>query len=119
RLGLYLGLAWALYMVGLGVWIVLQKREPVATLSWLMSLALLPYIGFVIYFLLGPQKIQRQRLRRGRSRTGMEQFSGLAGEELKSVELARLGQSVTGLPPSTASAVQWLVDGGGKYPALL
>ncbi|WP_037083432.1 cardiolipin synthase [Pseudoxanthomonas sp. J35] len=119
RLGLYLGLAWVLYMVGLGVWIVLQKREPVATLSWLMSLALLPYIGFVIYFLLGPQKIQRQRLRRGRSRTGMEQFSGLAGEELKSVELARLGQSVTGLPPSTATAVRWLVDGSGKYPALL
>ena len=32
---------WALYLAVLGVWIVLQKREPVATLSWLLGLALL------------------------------------------------------------------------------
>lgn len=116
--GLYLALAWLLYVFGLGIWIVLQKREPVATLSWVMSLALLPYLGFVIYFLVGPQKIQRQRLRRGRSRSGMEQFSTPDGGS-GCVELALLGQATTGLPPSTASRAQWLVDGGAKYPALL
>ena len=119
RWGLYLALAWLVYMIGLGLWIVLQKREPVATLSWVMSLALLPYVGFAIYFLLGPQKIQRQRLRRGRSRTGMEQFSGVAGADPESVELARVGQATTGLPPSSATLVQWLVDGDAKYAALL
>ena len=39
---------WILYLVWLGLWIVLQKREPAATLSWLISLAALPYIGFAI-----------------------------------------------------------------------
>ena len=39
---------WLLYVVWLGGWIVLQKREPVATLSWLLGLALLPYVGFLI-----------------------------------------------------------------------
>ena len=119
RLGLYLVLAWLLYLVGLGVWIVLQKREPVATLSWVMSLALLPYVGFLIYFLLGPQKIQRQRLRRGRSRSGLEQFAGVPVGSPQCLELARLGQATTGLPPSTATAADWLVDGQATYEALL
>ena len=35
-------LAWLLYLVPLCTWIILQKREPVATLSWVLSLALLP-----------------------------------------------------------------------------
>jgi len=116
---LYLGLAWLLYVLWLSVWIVLQKREPVATLSWVMSLALLPYIGFLIYFLLGPQKIQRQRLRRGRSRTGMEQFADPQGGAPECMELARLGQATTGLPPSSATDARWLVDGHATYEALL
>ncbi|MBO9718040.1 MAG: cardiolipin synthase [Pseudoxanthomonas sp.] len=119
RLGLYLLVAWLLYMIGLGVWIVLQKREPVATLSWLMSLALLPYVGFLIYFLLGPQKIQRQRLRRGRSRSGLEQFAGPLVGDSQGLELARLGQATTGLPPSSATSVDWLVDGQATYESLL
>jgi cardiolipin synthase len=119
RLGLYLLLAWLAYMLGLGVWIVLQKREPVATLSWLMSLALLPYVGFLIYFLLGPQKIQRQRLRRGRSRTGLDQFSGPASGGPQCLELARLAQSTTGLPASSTATADWLVDGHATYEALL
>ena len=71
HLGLYLLAAWLLYILWLCAWIVLQKREPVATLSWVLSLALLPYIGFLVYFLLGPQRVHRQRLRRGRARSGM------------------------------------------------
>ena len=60
----YLVLLWLLYLIPLGIWIVLQKREPVATLSWLLGLALLPYIGFLVYHVFGPQRIRRQRLRR-------------------------------------------------------
>ena len=67
-LKLYLSLGWLAYLLGLGGWIVLQKREPVATLSWLISLAALPYLGFVIYYLFGPLLIHRQRLRRGPNR---------------------------------------------------
>src|SRR5690606_37378734 len=63
-LRLYLGLGWLLYLLLLGGWIVLQKREPVATLSWLLGLALLPYVGFLVYHVFGPQRIERQRLRR-------------------------------------------------------
>ena len=68
---LYLTIGWIVYLVGLGVWIVLQKREPVATISWLVSLAALPYIGFFVYHVFGPQKIRRHRLRRARARVGL------------------------------------------------
>lgn len=111
--------AWLAYLAGLGVWIVLQKREPAATLSWLLSLAALPYIGFLIYFLLGPQKIKRQRLRRGHARSGMETFTSVCAPDVDCTELARLGQAVTGLPATTATEVRWLVDGSATYAALL
>ena len=64
----WLTVAWIGYLLWLGSWIVLQKREPVATISWLVSLAALPYIGFFIYYLFGPQRIRRHRLQRLRRR---------------------------------------------------
>ncbi len=119
HLGLYLLAAWLLYILWLCAWIVLQKREPVATLSWVLSLALLPYIGFLVYFLLGPQRVHRQRLRRGRARSGMGHYSSTCPADDSCVELSRIGQATTGLPPSTARRADWLVGGHDTYAALL
>lgn len=113
---------WLLYVVWLGGWIVLQKREPVATLSWLLGLALLPYVGFLIYYLLGPQKIRRHRLRRARSRLQNDAL----GHDLCATactpdarELGALAKSATGFAPSTARDVRLLVDGAATYDALI
>lgn len=120
HLGHWLLAAWALYMLVLGVWIVLQKREPVATLSWLLGLALLPYLGFFVYQVFGPQRIRRQRLRRARSRESLESGPDPGDTaHADAAELARLGAATTGMAPSSARAVQLLVDGGAKYEALL
>ena len=118
HLGLYLAAGWFGYLVLLGGWIVLQKREPVATLSWLMGLAFLPYLGFLIYVVFGPQKIKRQRLRRARTRVALPNIEGRTdGSDL--IELGNLAQATTGLPPSTARDVRLLIDGAAKYEALL
>ena len=109
---------WLAYLVGLGLWIVLQKREPAATLAWLISLALLPYVGFAVYFWFGPQRIRRQRLRRGRARARLP-LSDRDAADAEVRELARLGQATTRLPASTASDVRLLVDGDATYGALL
>jgi cardiolipin synthase A/B len=111
--------AWLLYLVPLCAWIVLQKREPVATLSWLLSLALLPYIGYLIYFLLGPQRIKRHQLRRTRARAGLDRYEVFAPTDGNSAELPMLAQKITGLPPSSATSVQQLVDGCATYQAIL
>ncbi len=113
---------WLLYLVLLGGWIVLQKREPAATLSWLLGLALLPYIGFAIYHLFGPQKIARQRLRRTRNRLERNALIGdvcAAACSPEAQELARMAQGATGFAPATARDVRLLVDGAMKYDALL
>jgi cardiolipin synthase len=118
HLGLYLTALWATYLVWLGGWIVLQKREPVATLSWLLGLAALPYLGFLIYQVFGPQKIKRHRLRRARNRLSQDQRH-TADREGECTELARLGQATTGLPPASAHSVRLLVDGAATYASLL
>ncbi len=118
HLGPWLIAGWLAYLVLLGGWIILQKREPVATLSWLLGLALLPYLGFLVYHVFGPQKIQRQRLRRARSRAGLAPAHDEA-THADAVELGRLARAASGLPPTTASDVRLLVDGAEKYTALL
>jgi len=118
HLGLYLTLGWAVYLIGLGGWIVLQKREPAATISWLLGLALLPYLGFIIYHWLGPQRIVRHRVRRARSRASLPPPAALR-DDPTARELARLGQATTGLTPTTATTARLLIDGGAKYTALL
>ena len=114
---LYLTLGWVAYLLGLGVWIVLQKREPVATLSWLLGLAALPYVGLLVYQVFGPQRIHRHRLRRARLRVAMP--AEAADGDADSLELARLGKATTGLPPASARRVDLLVDGAATYDALL
>jgi cardiolipin synthase A/B len=122
KIGPVLLFGWLAYLILLGGWIVLQKREPVATLSWLLGLALLPYVGFAIYHLLGPQKIQRQRLRRARSRLEGDTLGNAvcsAACSPEALELAKLAQGSTGLAPSTARDVRLLIDGAAKYDALI
>jgi cardiolipin synthase len=106
------------YLLFLGGWIVLQKRAPAATLSWLFGLALLPYVGFLVYYVFGPQRIHRQRLRRARNRAALPGTP--AGDvDADTAELARLAQATTGLPATTASRVELLVDGAATFDALL
>src|SRR5690606_26636539 len=117
HLRLYLTLGWALYLLLLGGWIILQKREPVATVSWLLGLALLPYVGFLIYHVFGPQRIERQRLRRARVRGELPAPSLAENDDV--AERARMLRSATGLPVTTASRLRLLIDGAAKYAALV
>ena len=118
HLGLLLTLGWLGYLVWLGGWIVLQKRAPAATLSWLLGLAALPYVGFLIYYVFGPQRIKRQRLRRARAHVALPAAEG-AVVAAETVELSRLAQATSGLPATTATDVRLLVDGAATYDALL
>lgn len=114
----WISLAWALHIAGLAVWIVLQKREPVATLSWLLALALLPVLGFVIYFFLGPRRIRRQRLRRLLTRERLAQLTPDA-EAPAEPGLQRLAQMVTGFPPTHCTETTLLPGGEATIDAIV
>ena len=116
---LILGVLYLVYVVVLCTWIVLQKREPVATISWVVSMSLLPYVGFIIYYLIGPMKIHRQNLRRYRSTANFREHEAFRDLDHEARELSQMVLGTTGIPPSTARSVKLLIDGGQKYPALL
>jgi cardiolipin synthase len=57
------------YMLGFftSTRIVLQRREPTATLAWILAALLIPYFGVLIYVMIGRRRLNRQ-LRRRRAR---------------------------------------------------
>jgi cardiolipin synthase len=109
---------WLAYLVVLSGWIVLQRSEPVATLGWIMALAFLPYLGFLIYYVFGPQRIDRSRRRRVAAHTAV----GVRGKSPAGSEAAaldRMATAMTGYPPSSATRVDLIVDGEATYAALV
>lgn len=124
-----LGVAWGIHIVILSIWIVLQKRPPISTLSWIFSLAFLPYLGFAIYHFVGPQKLKRQHYRRLLAKTALQEHSyllhlreqALSEESAPSpsmMRLARLVNNASGFPVTTATSIQLLVDGEATYTAI-
>ena len=120
-----LSVAWALYIAVLTGWIVMQKRAPAATLGWILSLSLLPYVGFAIYYFLGPQRMQKNRSRRLRNQAHLFVQADIA--KLRKVtaaaphtmtQLARLGNATCGIPVSTASEMNLLVGGERAFDAI-
>jgi len=120
-----LSVGWSAYIAVLVVWIVMEKRAPVSTLSWIMSLALLPFAGFFIYYFLGPQRLTKQRLKRLRSRASahapgdvalLRESAREAPPALRS--LAALGTGACGLPVSSATQIAFLPSGAHTFDAI-
>jgi cardiolipin synthase len=120
---------WLLYVLLLAVWIVMLKRSPVATVAWLISLAGLPYIGFFIFYFLGPQRMDKQRLRRLRAQvTLMGQrdlqalrqvgASSLQAQWGRMLQLMRLGHATGDGVVTTATQVDLLVGGAATFDAI-
>ena len=113
-----LSAAWLCYLVILAVWIVIQQREPVATLSWLLVLAALPFLGFLIYHGFGPQRIRRQARKRLRSQAALG-IRHLVGQSEEGLALGRIGAVTTGFPMTSSTNVRLLVDGAATFDAIV
>lgn len=120
-----LSLAWSAYIAILSIWIVLQKRAPVSTMSWILSMALLPFLGFVVYYFLGPQRLKKQRLKRLRSRAGHRDDADMAllRDDIERAppalrQMAALGRAACGLPVSSATSAQLLSGGAATFDSM-
>lgn len=124
-----LGIAWGVYIICLSIWIILQKHPPVSTLSWIISLAFIPYLGFVIYHFIGPQKLKRHHYRRLLAKTALQEHRYLydlheqsiligSAPSPATVQLARLINNASGFPVTTATSLELLVDGEATYNAI-
>ena len=56
-----LSLAWLLWIALVGIGLILERRSPAATLAWLLALLFMPYFGFLVYLLFGPQRLRGRR----------------------------------------------------------
>ena len=105
-----------------GVLIIMQRRTATATLSWLFALALLPIIGMIVYWLIGPQRLRRRKLQRGLSREVVRAaVAGLADARASAPALARLSLVPMRLgepPPLPARDITPYFDGDAAFRAM-
>lgn len=59
----WLSLAELMWVIGLSVWILFERRTPGSTLAWILGLSLLPLLGIAVYFLIGPKRFDRRKVR--------------------------------------------------------
>src|SRR5690349_131336 len=126
HVGLWLTALWLCYALVLATWVIMQKREPAATLAWVFSLVFLPYLGFLVFYFFGPRKVRRSQTRRRGSYEAIRQAYAPSDAQVTaesphdlSVQLTQLVQTATGVPLSTCDSIKLLVNGSPKYSALI
>ena len=106
-----------------GTVILLQRRSAAATIAWLFAMAFLPFIGLIVYRLIGPLRLERKRLRRRAGRIAIEEATGamtrLRAVALEDVQVASVPIALEQPPPLPASGVSLHLDGASTYAAIL
>ena len=107
--------------------LVYERREPSATLAWLLSLIFLPVVGLVFYLAFGRTHARRVAKRYAhvvdRLRPVLEKFDvrGRLGQgaptelEPRTESLLRLGDRLASTPASRGNDVRILVDAAAAY----
>ncbi len=116
---------WVIAMSG---YILLERRPPLATLAWIISLAYLPVLGFLVYYFLGPRRLERKRRRRVTARTAKRAKAGGAAPNRNSAaetlghagaRLAAVAAGTEQAPPLPATEVQLYDLGSHAYNAII
>src|SRR5690554_6769174 len=109
----------------MGGWILLQKRSPISTLTWILTLSLIPVLGFFIYYLFGPKKIIRHRLSRRRSKQIVERNYAIWSSFIQTEDfpdayksMARLIFNTTNIPLCHSMDYRLLSGGEKTYDAI-
>ncbi len=121
-----LSVIWPIYLCIVGVWILLQRRAPVATLGWLLSMGLLPVVGLIVYYFIGPQRMKRQRIKRLRVRnksrvreTARRVRDAQPHTPQQLQELAKLVDNTSHFPLTSAQSIQLLSGGAATFDQIL
>lgn len=113
-----------LWILWLSAFVLLEQRSPVSTLAWILGLAALPVVGFVVYYSAGPRRLVRRQVRRRGAKELVAQLdhSREAAEALASEPqrpLMRLMEALGASPPEPASRVQLFSEGDAVYEAII
>jgi len=126
NLAWYLGelaaLAHVIIAAGVTVHILLNKRNIGTSISWMGIAWLSPFIGGLLYYALGVNRVKRRALRLRRERSHMFLVDDVApgapgAGPLTPLEFA-IGR-LTGLSAEDGNRIERLRNGDGAYPAML
>lgn len=108
-----------------------ERRQPSATLAWLLTVIFLPGIGVVLYLLIGETHSRRQ-VRRARTDTARiqalisthgldERIAQAAGGGIdpRTEGLLRLGRRVSGAPATEGNRVEPLFNAAATYRSMI
>lgn len=119
-------LLYAVLEVGSILFLLGQRRPPLATLSWILAFLSLPVLSLLCYFLFGPRKLKRRNVRRELARHlaahhGPHRTQPLP-ETLASrhwlLAQARVATECGSAPPRQVQGLQILIDGDATYAAI-
>ena len=86
-------------------------------------MAFLPVVGLIVYRLIGPQRLERKRLRRRAGRVAIEEATGamthLREVALEDLQVAAVPIALEQPLPLPASGVSLYLDGASTYAAIL
>jgi cardiolipin synthase len=110
-------------VVVLAAWNLLEKRSPVGTLAWILALVALPYVGLVVFFVLGPRRLQRKHLKHKRARGKVKSHGEIPTRceeplEPRAAQLTRLASRAGEAPVDYCDDVRLFHDAATTYDAI-
>lgn len=121
----FLFLAWLVYFVLLVSTILLQKRNPISSIAWILSLSVLPVIGLFIYHFFGPKKIEKQKMSREQKRLFVHRQQEIwknriepAALDNKFKPIVNLIRQTTNMPPTYTTDYEIYSGGTATYKAI-
>jgi cardiolipin synthase A/B len=104
------------------VHVLLRKRDVRAALGWIGVAWLSPFVGGLLYYLFGINRVTRRAVHLGKAERERGSATGLAARPAHSPNietLADIGLRVTGSPLMAGNRVSILHGGDEAYPAML
>lgn len=116
---------WVVYLVLLVSTILLQRRNPVSSIAWILSLSLLPFVGLLIYHFFGPRKIEKQKMSRDQKRRFVHRQQKIWENRLeltalddKFAPIVNLIREMTNMPPTYTTNYEIYSGGEATYNAI-
>ncbi|HZJ97427.1 MAG TPA: cardiolipin synthase [Oligella sp.] len=116
---------WSVYFALLVGTILLQKRNPISSIAWILSLALLPVVGLFIYHFFGPRKIEKQKMSRAQKRLFVHRQQEIWKNKIEPAVLddrycpiVNLIRQITNMPPTYTTAYEIYSGGEATYRAI-
>lgn len=116
---------WSVYFVLLVGTILLQRRNPISSIAWILSLSLLPFVGLIIYHFFGPRKIEKQKMSRAQKRLFVHRQQKIWENKLeitalddKFAPIVNLIRETTNMPPTYTTDYDIYSGGEATYNAI-